>query len=61
MKCVKVENYVVKAGTGRPSPLWGFAGSSNQWWILMTGVVVRVSVLSVGVEVGTLNTGGRCE
>jgi hypothetical protein len=38
---------------------WGVvAGSSNRWWILMTGVVVRVSVLSAGKgEVGNLNTG----
>jgi hypothetical protein len=49
MKCVKVESYVVKAGTNRPSPSWGgFAGSSNRRWMLMTGVVVRVSVLSEG-------------
>jgi hypothetical protein len=33
-----------------------FAGSSNWWWMVMTGVVVRVSVLSGG---GKLNTGGR--
>jgi hypothetical protein len=25
------------------------AGSSNRWWMLMTGVVVRVSVLSEGL------------
>jgi hypothetical protein len=25
-----------------------FAGSSNRWWMLMTGVVIRVSVLSEG-------------
>jgi hypothetical protein len=36
------------------------AGSSNRWWRLMTGVVVRVSVLS-GVGVSKMNTGGRCE
>jgi hypothetical protein len=38
MKCVRVESYVVEAGTDRPSPLWGgFAGSSNRWWMIMTG------------------------
>jgi hypothetical protein len=62
---VKVESYVVEAGTDRRSPSWGeggFAGSSNRWWMLMTGVVVRVSVLSVGGGgVGKLNTEGRCE
>jgi hypothetical protein len=41
----------------------GFAGSSNRWGILVTGVVVRVSVLweRVGVGVGMLHTGGSCE
>jgi hypothetical protein len=30
MKCVKVESYVVEAGTDRLNPFWGgFAGSSN--------------------------------
>jgi hypothetical protein len=48
MKCVKVESYVVEGGTDRPSPSWGgFTGSSNWWWILITGIVVRFSVLSV--------------
>jgi hypothetical protein len=37
------------------------AGSSNWWWRLMTGVVVRVSVLLAGRGVvGEMNTGGRC-
>jgi hypothetical protein len=36
-------------GTERTSPSWGFAGSSDRWWNVMTGVVVRVSVLSEGV------------
>jgi hypothetical protein len=60
MKCVKVKSYVVEAGTDRPSPSWGedFAGSSNRWWMLITGVVVRISVPFEG-GVGKLNTGGR--
>jgi hypothetical protein len=42
MNCVKIESYVVEAGTDRSSPLWGgFAGSSNWWWMLMTGVLKR--------------------
>jgi hypothetical protein len=45
MKFVKVESYDVETGTDRPSPSCGeevVAGSSNGWWRLMTGVVVRV-------------------
>jgi hypothetical protein len=48
MKCVKVESYVVGGVTDRPSPSWGFTASSDRWWMVMTGIVVRVSVLSVG-------------
>jgi hypothetical protein len=37
MKCVKIESYVVEAGTDRPSLSWvGFAGSRNWWWILIS-------------------------
>jgi hypothetical protein len=63
MKCVKLDSLVVQAGTDRPSPLWGEGVSLQvavRWWILTTGVVVRVSVLSEG-RVGTLHAGGRCE
>jgi hypothetical protein len=48
MKCVKVESYVVEAGTDWPSPSWGGLQVAVWRWILMTGVVVRVRVLSAG-------------
>jgi hypothetical protein len=38
----------------------GFLQVAVRWWILITGVVVRISVLSEG-RVGKLNTGDRCK
>jgi hypothetical protein len=60
MKCVKVESYVVEAGTDRHSPSWRGLQVAVRWWTLMTGVVVWVSVL-LERGVGTLHTWGRYE
>jgi hypothetical protein len=53
----------VEAGTDTPSPSWGgevCLQVAVRWWILMTGVVVSVSVLSDG-GVRKLNSGSGCE
>jgi hypothetical protein len=55
MKCVKGESYVVEAGTAGLVPR-GVLQVAVRWWVLMNGVVVRVSVLSEG-GFGKLNTG----
>jgi hypothetical protein len=46
MKCVRLESYVLEADTDKHSPSGGGGGCLQvvvRWWILMTGVVVRVN------------------
>jgi hypothetical protein len=64
MKCVKVENYVVEAGTHRPSPSWG--GGCLLVAVTVVDANDRCSgqgkcTVRRGGGGGKFNTGCRCE